>query len=78
LARSILSQRQLTADVRSLSFSVDLTGDGTAVPGANVGRQNFSLKNATTLPINDAPAFLATINLLTASSQAVGLWNPFV
>jgi hypothetical protein len=43
-----------------------------------VGRQDFSLQNATTLPINDAPAFLATIKLLTASSQAVGLWSlPF-
>jgi hypothetical protein len=47
------------ADVRSLSFSVDLTCDGTVVPDANVTRQDFSLQNATTLPINDAPAFLA-------------------
>jgi hypothetical protein len=45
------------ADVRSLSFSVDLTRDGTTVPGANVDRQDFSLQNATALPINDAPAF---------------------
>ena len=66
------------ADVRSLSFSVDLTRDGAAVPGANVGREDFSLQNATTLPINDAPAFLATMKLLTASNPAAGLWSlPF-
>ena len=66
------------ADVRSLSFSVDLTRDGADVPGANVGRQDFSLQNATTLPINDAPAFLATMKVLTASNPAAGLWSlPF-
>ncbi len=31
-------------DVRSLSFSVNLTRDGVAVPDANVGRQDFSGK----------------------------------
>ncbi len=66
------------ADVRALSFSVDLTRDGTAVPDANVGRQDFSLQNATTLPINDARAFLATMKLLTASNPAGGLLSlPF-
>jgi len=60
-------------DVRALSFSVDLTRDGTAVPDASVGRQDFSLQNATTLPINDARAFLATMKLLTASNPAGGL-----
>src|ERR1700730_11441261 len=63
------------ADVRSLSFSVDLTRDGTAVPDANVGRQDFSMQNATTLPINDARAFLATMTVFTASSPAAGLWS---
>jgi hypothetical protein len=68
------------ADVRSLSFSVDLTRDGkavrdTPVPDANVRRQDFSLQNATTLPINDSPAFLATIKVLTASNPAAGLWS---
>jgi hypothetical protein len=63
------------ADVRSLSFSVDLTRDVTAVPAAGVERQDFSLQNATTLPINDARAFLATMKLLTASSPAKGLWS---
>lgn len=56
-------------DVRSLSFSVDLAGDGT-----NVGRQDFSMQNATALPINDSPAFLAAMKLLTASNKAAGLW----
>jgi hypothetical protein len=66
------------ADVRSLSFSVELTPEGSPVPGANVGRQDFSMQNATTLPINDAPAFLATMKLLTASNPAAGLWSlPF-
>jgi hypothetical protein len=66
------------ADVRSLSFSVDLTRNGTTVPDANVERQDFSMQNATTLPINDSPAFLAIMKLLTASNPAVGLWSlPF-
>jgi len=64
-------------DVRSLSFSVDLTRDGTA-PVASSSRQDFSMQNATTLPINDSPAFLATTKVLTASNPAVGLWSlPF-
>ena len=51
-------------DVRSLSFSVDLThGDP-----AGALRQDFSMQNATTLPINDSPAFIATIKVLTASN----------
>jgi hypothetical protein len=63
------------ADVRSLSFSVDLTCGGKATPGANGPRQDFSLQNTTTLPINDAPAFLAIMNLLTAENPAIGLWS---
>jgi len=63
------------ADVRALSFSVDLTRDGTIVPEANIARQDFSLQNTTTLPINDARAFLATMHLLTASNTGVGLWS---
>jgi hypothetical protein len=60
-------------DVRSLSFSVDLTRDGAAIPGANVDRQDFSLQNATTLPINDSPAFLALMKVLTATNPVAGL-----
>jgi hypothetical protein len=62
-------------DVRSLSFSVDLTRGGAAVSAANAGRQDFSLQNATTLPINDSTAFLATIKALTASNPAAALWS---
>src|SRR5437899_4876757 len=61
------------ADVRSLSFSVDLTREGTVVPEANTGRQDFSMQNTTTLPINDSRAFLAIMKLLTASNPAAGL-----
>jgi hypothetical protein len=63
-------------DVRSLSFSVDLTRNGVAADGSS--RQDFSMQNATTLPINDSPAFLATIKVLTASNPVAGLWSlPF-
>ncbi len=65
-------------DVRSLSFAVDLTRDGTVVPDGKDGRQDFSLQSAPILPINDAPAFLAITKLLTASNPAAGLWSlPF-
>jgi hypothetical protein len=64
-------------DVRSLSFSVDLGRDGASPAGTSL-RQDFSMQNATTLPINDSPAFLATIKVLTASNPAAGLWSlPF-
>jgi hypothetical protein len=64
------------ADVRSLSFSVDLTRNGTAATDTDTAtRQDFSLQNTTTLPINDAPAFLAIMKLLTASNPATGLWS---
>ena len=63
-------------DVRSLSFSIDLTQGASAATGAS--RQDFSMQNATTLPINDSPAFLATIKVLTASNPVAGLWSlPF-
>jgi hypothetical protein len=61
-------------DVRSLSFSVDLTRDG-ALPVGSYSRQDFSMQNATTLPINDSSAFLATIKVLTASNPVAGLWS---
>src|SRR6266851_4423655 len=65
-------------DVRSLSFSVDLARDGIAARDPKPLRQDFSMQNATTLPINDSPAFLATITLLTASNPILGLWSlPF-
>jgi hypothetical protein len=61
------------ADVRSLSFFVDLTREGTVARETNTGRQDFSMQNTTTLPINDSPAFLAIMKLLTASNPAAGL-----
>jgi hypothetical protein len=64
-------------DVRSLSFSVDV-GRAGGSPDASSMRQDFSMQNATTLPINDSPAFLATMKVLTAASPAAGLWSlPF-
>jgi hypothetical protein len=39
-----------------------------------VDRQDFSLQSASTLPINDALAFLATMKVLTASNPGAGLW----
>jgi hypothetical protein len=69
------SNSDFKADVRSLSFSVDLTGDRALASGPNAGRQDFSMQNATTLPINDSPAFLAIMKLLTASNLARGLWS---
>jgi len=64
-------------DVRSLSFSVDLGRDGASAADTSL-RQDFSMQNATTLPINDSPAFLATIKVLTSSNPASGLWSlPF-
>jgi hypothetical protein len=62
-------------DVRALSFSVDVTRNGTAAVNGGPGRQDFSMQNATTLPINDAHSFLATMKVLTASSPAAGLWS---
>jgi hypothetical protein len=61
-------------DVRSLSFSVDLSQNGVASSAANCARQDFSMQNATTLPINDSPAFVATMELLSASKPSAALW----
>ena len=60
-------------DVRSLSFAVDLAPDNMAGDGSS--RQDFSMQNATTLPINDSPAFIATIKVLTASNPVAVLVN---
>jgi hypothetical protein len=65
-------------DVRSFSFFVDLTREGPTASDFNVARQDFSLQNTTTLPINDSAAFLAIMKVLTASNPAAGLWSlPF-
>ena len=62
-------------DVRSMSFSVDLTRGGAVVPDPGYERQDFSMQNTTTLPINDSPAFLAIVKVLTARNPAIGLWS---
>ena len=65
-------------DVRSMSFSVDLTRNGSVVPGTNEGRQDFSLQNTPPLPINDSPAFAAIMKVLAASNPLSGLLSlPF-
>jgi hypothetical protein len=61
------------ADVRSMSFFVDLAGDTAGVPTEGIRRQDFSLQSAPTLPINDARAFLATMKVLTAANPLKGL-----
>jgi hypothetical protein len=55
-------------DVRALSFYVELPPDG-----ANPTRQDYSMQSASTLPLNDAAAFRAVMNVLTASSPARGV-----
>jgi len=65
-------------DVRSMSFSVDLTRGGLAIAAGNGGRQDFSLQNAPPLPINDSPGFAAVMKVLAASNPLSGLWSlPF-
>jgi hypothetical protein len=61
-------------DVRSMSFSVDLTRNALTVAGANSGRQDFSLQNAAPLPINNSPGFAAIMKVLAASNPLSGLW----
>jgi hypothetical protein len=65
----------LKADVRSLSFSVDFSQESASALGLDGARQDFSLQNATTLPINDSPAFLALMKVFTASNPLSGLWS---
>jgi hypothetical protein len=60
-------------DVRSMSFSVDLTQGGLTAPGGNGGRQDFSLQNAPPLPINDSVGFAAVMKVLAASNPLSGL-----
>ena len=40
-----------------------------------MGRQDYSLQNTKTLPINDASAFLALAKVLTASKPLSAFWN---
>jgi hypothetical protein len=61
------------ADLRALSFSVELAPSRGAAAGANVSRQDYSMQNATTFIVNDARAFLAFAKVLSASSPAKGV-----
>jgi hypothetical protein len=61
------------ADVRALSFSVDLDPDGTALGSVPCKRQDFAMQNARTLPLNDACVFRATMKVLTAKNPLSGL-----
>src|SRR5262249_2309896 len=54
------------ADVRSLSFSIDLA------PGV---RQDYSMQSAATLPLNDTAAFLAVMKVLAAPRPAAAIWS---
>jgi hypothetical protein len=57
-------------DVRSLSFSIEPVPDG-----SNPTRRDYSMQSATTLPLNDAAAFLAVIKVLTASNPGKAVWS---
>jgi hypothetical protein len=60
------------ADLRALSFCVELApGDAVAV-GANVSRQDYSMQSATTFPVNDVRTFLAFAKVLSSASPAKG------
>jgi hypothetical protein len=75
IVEKVLLLQSIAAAKQQRRFAVDLTRDGTAVPADGVARQDFSLQNATTLPLNDARVFLATMKVLTASNPVRGLWS---
>jgi hypothetical protein len=63
-------------DVRAMSFSADLTGPTADALG--VARQDFSLNNATTFPLNDAQEFAVATQVATASGIGAGFMSlPF-
>lgn len=62
------------ADVRSLSIAVEYASDG-APRSSALSRQDYSMQNATTLPINNAQAFLTLMKVLTASSPMKAAWS---
>ena len=57
-------------DVRSLSFAVDVPA---GVLAATATRQDFSMNNAPTFPINDAHAFAALMKIRSAANAATTL-----
>ena len=65
-------------DVRALSFAVELAPGGLRGAGLNHARQDLSMQSATTLPVNDVPAFAVLARVLASSSPARSLWSsPF-
>lgn len=68
-----LARPDFTPDIRSLSFSVDLTCGGICPPVAGTERQDFSLQNCTTLNLNDIRVFLPTMKLFAAPNLMKGL-----
>ena len=59
------------ADVRACSFSIDVPP---GVLGLSQTRQDFSMNNARTFPINDVHAFAVTTAVVTAPSIVRGIW----
>jgi hypothetical protein len=68
------SNSDFKPDVRSMSFSVDLNPDDSLATGTSQRRQDYSLQNTKTLPINDANSFMALARVLTASSPLSAFW----
>jgi hypothetical protein len=56
-------------DVRACSVSIELPP---GVIGPSAARQDFSMNNASTFPINDAHAFAVTTRVVTAPTMAKG------
>lgn len=63
-------------DVRAMSFSLDLTG--AAGPAGGQARQDYSMNDRTTFPLNDAHEFAVATRVVVASGMARGVWSlPF-
>ena len=57
-------------DVRALSFSIDLPGDG---GNGGARRQDYSTNDRPTFPINDAHAFATLVRVVAAPSTPAGI-----
>ena len=65
-------------DVRSLSFSVELTPPGTDAADDPVARQDYSMQSAPTLPFNDVRAFVVYAKVIAAPNEVAALGSmPF-
>jgi len=62
-------------DVRAMSFSVQVPPE---VLGPTATRQDYSMNNATTFPINDAHEFAVLVRVVAAPNPRKGFWSlPF-